>query len=74
MIRHANGKLRSGSLTSALAATGARVEHSSKVGIEIALLEENERRLNHAIATPFLVPSLYETIDSLGIGPVGNPL
>jgi hypothetical protein len=49
----------------------------STLGVETALLEENERRFNHASCTPFLVPSLYETIGSLGplaSGPVAHAI
>jgi hypothetical protein len=60
MIRRVNDKLRSGSVTMVLAPDddGHWTEHTEKLEIETALLQENERRFNQAKDTPFLVTLL----------------
>jgi hypothetical protein len=70
-IRHMNGKLRTGGITSVLAPTldGSWVEHTDPVLIEKACLEENERRFRQASNTPFLVPPLDSCVGPLGFGP-----
>jgi hypothetical protein len=71
MIRRVNDTLRSGSVTMVLAPDddGNWTEHTEKLEIETALLQENEHRFNQAKDTPFLVPPLYDLIGPLGIGP-----
>ncbi len=70
-IRHMNGKLRHGSVTSVVAPSstdGAWMEVSDKEGMEKACLDENQRRFRQANDTPFMVEPLRSAIGDLGIG------
>jgi len=71
IIRAANGKMRKGGITTVIGpdASGNRTEYHQKSDIEMACLQENERRFNQAKNTPFMVPPLFEQVGSLGTGP-----
>jgi hypothetical protein len=71
MIRRANGRLRSGGISSVIAPVGENydwVEVTDKKGIEQALLDENQRRFNQACDTPFMTHPLYNAVGPLRIG------
>jgi hypothetical protein len=71
LIRRANGRLRSGGISSVIAPVGENydwVEVTDKKRIEQALLDENQRRFNQACDTPFMTHPLYNAVGPLGIG------
>ena len=76
-IKYVSGQLRSGSVTSVIAPLGqdqAWIEVSTKLDIERACLEENERRFRQANGTPFMVEPLRLLIGDMGIGPTADAI
>ena len=76
-IKYVSGQLRLGSVTSVIAPLGqdqAWIEVSTKLDIERACLEENERRFRQANGTPFMVEPLRSLIGDMGIGPTADAI
>jgi hypothetical protein len=76
VIKRVNGKLRSGSVTSVVAPDkdGRWREVTEKEDIEMALLEENERRFTQAADTPFLQDPLLRLVGKMGTGPAAEAI
>ena len=71
-VKYARGKLKSGGLTMVLTPGDTAeewTECTTKDAIEIACLQENERRFTQATDTPFYQPTVVDTVGWLGLGP-----